>query len=120
MRDHVLYMGRTSETSAGDRLDAGHGGAAIHVAVVHGPRSVNFMAVAGSTEGLRSKVGAYVAGQAELQLYRDVAVRVRGLIGAGDVEAGIRLYFASVGERWDREWLVTEAFELQGGAADHG
>lgn len=87
----------------------------VHVAAVYGVDRVNLLAVAASRSGLYAKLGAYVQRQADLQLYPEEARRVQRLLETGQSEAAVRLYFASVGKRWDPEWLITDAVELTGG-----
>lgn len=77
----------------------------LHVAVVHGPGRVHFVAAARTRGAMMARLGEYVAAQAAVQLYGEDARTVLGLMAAGSAEAGVRHYFQRVGRRWDVEWL---------------
>jgi hypothetical protein len=77
----------------------------IHVAAVFSAGGVHFLAAAPTSEELMSQIGSYVEGQADLLLHGEDARRVRALLTAGECAEGVRLYFESVGERWEREYL---------------
>jgi len=79
------------------------------VAIVHTPDAVNFTTTAGTRAALIERIAEYVAGAAEDRLTSQGAKQVRGLLANGHPERAIERYFRLVGERWDKEWLVTAA-----------
>lgn len=87
---------------------------ALHVAIVHTVDRVCFVTTARSRPDLRAQLARYVREHAAHQLAPAAEQRVRTLIEAGDVDAGIEHYFANTGSRWDEQWLVTAA--VDGGA----
>jgi hypothetical protein len=96
------------------------------VGVVHADDGVRFVAVAPSRGALLSRVAAYVGDQAQWKLWPDMATRVQQLVSNGAAEVAIRLYFESVGDRWDPERLhitevapATEARRIGGTDGDH-
>jgi trehalose/maltose hydrolase-like predicted phosphorylase len=66
-----------------------------------------FATVAASEKDCFAQVVSYVAEQAGRQLWPSSALRVHGLLAAGDAAAAVTEYFRQTGERWDREWLFT-------------
>lgn len=80
-------------------------GGAAYGAVIVGDDGVRWQAVAPSRSELLRRLGDYVATHAEHQLWPADAVRVTRWLALGDVERAVAHYFASVGERWDRERL---------------
>lgn len=77
----------------------------LHIGVVHGVRSVNFVAAAETRAGMLEHLAAYVRATAEVQLYADDAAWLAALVETRDLEAAVGFYFDRVGERWDPEWL---------------
>lgn len=84
----------------------------LHVAVVHGVRRVHLVAAAPSRDALTAKLADYVREHVEVQLRPVRARRVRQLLADGKAGEAVDRYFASVGERWDEEWLVRRTVEL--------
>ncbi|HEX8274536.1 MAG TPA: hypothetical protein VF615_18010 [Longimicrobiaceae bacterium] len=80
----------------------------MHVAVVHTADAVRLVAACLSRGGLTHRLAEYVRERAPHQLWPDDAGRLLGLLAGGDAGAAVELYFASVGERWDPEWLVVD------------
>jgi len=108
-----MYEGRSSEhRSTGERR-------VIHVAVVVAWDRVRFTASAPSRAQLLQHVARYVRRHADQQLWAADARDVRALLEGGRLEAAVERYFALVGGRWDKEWLVrTEVDVDEGGAND--
>ena len=82
---------------------------AVFVAVVHAVDGVRFTAAAPSRRELVHRVAEYVQRWGGYVLRPDHARHLRGLLARGEWEAAVELYFAVVGKRWDKEWLVTAA-----------
>jgi hypothetical protein len=80
---------------------------ALYVAVVHAVDGVRFTTAAGSRRELVHRVAEYVQRWGGYVLRPDHARHLRGLLARGEWEAAVELYFALVGKRWDKEWLVT-------------
>jgi hypothetical protein len=76
-----------------------------HVAVVLAADGVRFVASGHSRDALRARLAEYVASNAE-RLWSADEARVRRLLALGDADAAVAHYFATVGARWDEEWLV--------------
>ena len=53
------------------------------------------------------RIAEYVQRWGGYVLRPDHARHLRGLLARGESEAAVELYFALVGKRWDKEWLVT-------------
>jgi hypothetical protein len=87
---------------------------AVYVAVVHAVDGIRFTAAAASRRELVHRVAEYVQRWGGYVLRPDHGRHLRSLLARGEVEAAVELYFALVGKRWDKEWLVTAAV----GAAD--
>ena len=101
-----------SATRAEAGLPGGGDPAALHVAVVHTVNAVHLIAAAASRPALIARLGDYVRRRAGSQLWPHDARRLRRLLSKGQVDEAIELYFASVGERWDEERLVTSVVEV--------
>ncbi len=84
----------------------------MHVAVVHSADAVRLVAACVSQRGLTRRLAEYVRERAPHQLWPDDAGRLLGLLAGGDAGGAVDLYFASVGERWDPEWLVVDTVEV--------
>ena len=84
-----------------------HPASALYVAVVHAVDGVRFTAAAGSRRELIHRIAEYVQQWGGYVLRPDHARHLRGLLARGEWEAAVELYFALVGKRWDKEWLVT-------------
>ena len=80
---------------------------ALFLAVVHADDGVRFMTVASSRRDLIHRVAEYVRKWGGYLLRPDHARHLRSLLLRGESEAAVELYFALVGKRWDKEWLVT-------------
>ena len=78
------------------------------VAIVYAVDGVRFTAAGHSPAALQSELVRYVRQQAPMRLWPEDAVRVQELLYEGALEAGIDLYFACVGARWDEERLHVE------------
>lgn len=83
------------------------------LAVVGAVDGVRFLATAPCPADLWPRVAAYVAEQAPRKLWPGDAERIRVLLSRGELEMAIERYFASVGDRWDEEWLHTENITLE-------
>jgi hypothetical protein len=81
------------------------------VAVVLSLDGARFTASATSGAELTEHVARYVRDNVEFQLWPAGAREVRALLDDGKLEPAIERYFALVGERWDREWLVVTAVD---------
>ena len=84
---------------------AADGTLAVRVAVVHAAGEICHVAVAASEEALARRLGEYVRQHAWYQLRPEDGERVLDLLEAGRAGEAVRLYFSTVGERWDREEL---------------
>jgi hypothetical protein len=89
-------------------------------AIVFAADGVRWVTVAPSRPALVSRVAGYVREQAPGKLWPEVAFRVHQMLRRNALEAAIELYFASVGDRWDTEWLHTEEIELDTGVTEAG
>ena len=78
----------------------------ILLAAVVSPDGVRFTAAAADRASLYERLSAYVAEHAARQLWAEDAVIARLEQHRGDHQAAVTHYFASVGRRWDLEWLV--------------
>ena len=108
---------RTAEKAAPARSVGGEpdqARQAVYVAVVHAVDGIRFTAAAASRRELVHRVAEYVQRWGGYVLRPDHGRHLRGLLARGEMEAAVELYFALVGKRWDKEWLVTAAV----GAAD--
>jgi hypothetical protein len=74
-------------------------------ATIRAPDGARFTAAAATPELLNREIVAYVLSRSDYVLWPDDARQVRELIETGEADAAINLYFASVGDRWDEEWL---------------
>lgn len=79
----------------------------IHVGAVICLDGVRFAAAESSADQLRSALARYVEERAALALWPNDTAAVIGLLSGGELGSAIDRYFASVGTRWDQEWLVT-------------
>jgi len=77
------------------------------VAVVHTPERVRFIAAEVQPERLEHRVAQYVSENAPHVLCPIDAEIVRTFLAANRCQSAIEHYFATVGQRWDKEWLVT-------------
>ena len=78
---------------------------ASHTATVYGLDGVLFAASADAPSGLTAQIVDYIRVRCDDVLWPTDAAAVRAHIDHDDAEAAIATYFASVGERWDAEWL---------------
>ena len=79
----------------------------VFVAVVHAADGLRLATAAASRAELVQRLAEYVRRRAEHALRAEHARHVRGLLARGELEAAVEVYFGTVGERWDEEWLVT-------------
>ena len=79
----------------------------VMMAVVHTRDRVRFTAFASRRDELIERIARYVRESAADVLWADDAESVRDFLAAGDLHGAITHYFATVGRRWDEEWLVT-------------
>ena len=77
------------------------------LAVVHTADAIRFSATANDREALVELLVEYVSRQATDRLWPRDAERIRALVERGQRDAAIASYFAAVGQRWDKEWLIT-------------
>jgi hypothetical protein len=82
---------------------------AVFVAVVHAADGVRLAVAAGSRAELVRRLAEYAWRRAAHVLRAEHARYVRTLVARGEPEAAVEVYFGLVGERWDKEWLVTAA-----------
>lgn len=82
----------------------------LYVAVVHTVGAIRLVTAASSRAGLAERLAGYARRHAGNQLWAGDARRLRRLCAAKQFDRAVELYFASVGERWDEEWLVIEQF----------
>jgi hypothetical protein len=92
------------------------GGRILHVAVVYGPSDVRHVTAAESRAALTVRLADYARRHAGNQLWPVDARRLRRLLAARRFEAAVEHYFASVGGRWDEEWLVIKTVDLELGS----
>jgi hypothetical protein len=81
----------------------------LHVAIVHTPDGVRFVAAALTPAALTERLAEYVRQRAAHQLWPDAARVVHDRLAAGALDQAVASYFAAVGDRWDDERLVIEA-----------
>lgn len=72
--------------------------------------AIRFVTAASSRAGLSKRLAAYLRRRAGDRLWASDARRLRWLCAAKQFDGAVELYFASVGERWDEEWLLIEQF----------
>ena len=80
----------------------------LFVAIVHRPETVELIAVSSHQDAVLCRLAQYVYERAAHTLWERDAVRVETLLASDDKQAAIDHYFATVGQRWDKEWLVTK------------
>jgi hypothetical protein len=80
---------------------------AVFLAIVHADDGVRFMAATGFRRELVHRVADYVRERCDDMLSPEHACHLHGLLVRRETEAAVELYFAVVGSRWDKEWLVT-------------
>jgi hypothetical protein len=81
----------------------------LHVAAVYAYDGIRLLAASRCAQAVTERVAAYVAAQADVLLWPRDAQRVRTLLEVGETQEAIAVYFARVGERWEREHLHREA-----------
>jgi hypothetical protein len=86
---------------------------ALFVAIVHADDGVRFTATADSRRALVHRVAEYVHQWGGYMLHPEHARHLRSLLVRGESEAAVELYFALVGKRWDKEWLVTAVVPME-------
>ena len=96
----------------GDGGEPGDGPGALFVAVVHTIDTVRFVAVSTLRAELLRQLAHYAAQRGPDALRAADADRLRALLADGEPEAAVAHYFATVGQRWDEEWLVTARVDV--------
>lgn len=76
-----------------------------HVAVVHAPDGVRFVASASTEADVAGQLVRYITDRCEHTLWPAAAREVRALIAQNRDDDAIAAYFANVGQRWDEERL---------------
>jgi hypothetical protein len=104
-RSAVSRALQRGEESADAMSDAAQG--TLFVAVVHAADGVRFTAAATSRHELIRQLTTYARRRAPHVLHADHARHFRALVARGELEGAVEVYFGLVGERWDKEWLVT-------------
>jgi hypothetical protein len=84
----------------------------VHVAVVLATDGVRAIVAATTRDRLFAGLADYVARAAADRLWPADARRTQTLLAVGAHEAAVAHYFASVGARWDEEWLELRVLEL--------
>ena len=79
----------------------------IYVAAVIATDGIRFATAGHTRDEVLSAVATYVRERSAVQLWPDRARLVRDYLDRGECEAGIGAYFATVGDRWDQEWIIT-------------
>lgn len=79
----------------------------LFVAVVHAADGIRLLAAVRSRIELVRRLAEYARRRGVHVLRPEHARHMRALITRGELEAAVELYFGLVGERWDKEWLVT-------------
>jgi hypothetical protein len=92
--------------------------AAWCAAIVCAADGVRFLAIGPSRASLLARLAQYVEEQAPRKLGPVEATQVHQLLGSGALEVAVDLYFASVGGRWDEEWLHHEEIALTAADGD--
>lgn len=95
----------------------------LHAAAVFTQEGVQLVTAGRTREALMRSLARYVERQATTMLWPEDALRLRGLLAGGQAAEAVALYFATVGERWEREFLKIEVVpedEIAAGrAGDH-
>ena len=86
-------------------MNTGTAFATLCVAIVHSSDGIHLVTT-GPEDAAFAEVGDYVRCRAEHQLWPDDAARLMTLLEQGRVRDAVDLYFARVGDRWDREYLA--------------
>ncbi len=84
-----------------------HPAGGCYLAVVHTADAISFRGSALDRDDLVELLADYVSTRASDRLWPRDADRVRSLLACGERDAAIASYFARVGQRWDKEWLIT-------------
>lgn len=79
----------------------------LFVAVVHTVDDIRFSATSRRRDEVVERLAEYTLARAGDQLCACDAAYVRALIACDCPDAAVTAYFAVVGQRWDKEWLVT-------------
>ena len=87
--------------------------AAAITAIVHSADGVRFVTTATSADAVVSRLADYVRERCDHVLWADTAREVRALLGIGNLDAAITLYFERVGDRWDDERLELATLERE-------
>jgi hypothetical protein len=111
-RRETLPMNRPSVAR---RSPAGNG--TRFVAVVHAADGIRFAAVADSRLEVVRRLAEYTRRRAAHTLRPEHARHLRALLARGELEGAVEVYFGLVGQRWDKEWLVTTAVTTEDGAS---
>ena len=79
----------------------------LFVATVHDAEGVRLAIAAKSRAELVRRLAEYARRWAVHLLKKDHARYLETMFARGELEAAVEVYFGFVGERWDKEWLVT-------------
>jgi len=90
-----------------DGKQPGGGPGDLLVAVVHTVDTVRLVVASTCREELVRRLAGHAWRCGPDELWAEDAARVHALVADGELEAAIGHYFATVGRRWDKEWLVT-------------
>lgn len=87
----------------------------MHVAAVCTAPEVRMLTGAPSPAHLERRLAAYVRRNATQLLWSTESGRVLRLLEQGRPDEAISLYFSTVGDRWDQEFLHVQAMDLNAG-----
>jgi hypothetical protein len=91
--------------------DVGADAMLVHVAAVYALDGIRFLTAAPSAQELLERLAMHVKQNADVLLWPEDAANVLCLLEQGEQHAAVDLYFARVGQRWEREVLRTEVVE---------
>src|SRR5262245_28157136 len=75
----------------------------LFVAIVHRPETVELIAVSSHQDAVLCRLAQYVYERAAHTLWEGDAARVETLLASDHKQAAVDHYFATVGQRWDKE-----------------
>lgn len=84
----------------------------IHVAAVCTAAEVRMLTGAPSLVDLERRLAVYVRQNAPHLLWPAESARVLSLLDDGRLDDAISVYFSTVGDRWDHEFLHIQALDL--------
>jgi hypothetical protein len=88
----------------------------LFVAIVHTPEAVQLIAVSLDQVVVRSRLAQFVPPRPPYTLGAPDAAHVQSLLASSQEQAAVDYYFATVGRRWDSEWLVTTCVNVHDAA----